>query len=180
MINETLHDDGRRRWEFFGRDPGKDPAVIDTNEYVVSHAGKSMLLDPGGSEVFPPVVAAIGQHIDMDDVEIIFGPHQDPDILSSLPLRTGVCPNAVVYVPAIWTGFIAHFDMTAQIKPIPDEGSRLEFNGSHDITLVPAHYLHSSANFCVYDPTARILFSGDDVSRFLEWFDGLTVGAAVA
>jgi flavorubredoxin len=30
-----------------------------------------------------------------------------------------------------------------------------------ELRLIPAHYLHSSGNFHVYDPRAKILFSGD-------------------
>ena len=39
----------------------------------------------------------------------------------------------------------------------------MEVSLSHDVKLrfIPAHYLHSSGNFNVYDPKARILFSGD-------------------
>lgn len=30
-----------------------------------------------------------------------------------------------------------------------------------DLKIIPAHYLHSSANFHIYDPKAKILMSGD-------------------
>ena len=43
---------------------------------------------------------------------------------------------------------------------IPDEGTDLRL---HTLTLnvIPAHYLHSSGNFHLYDAQARLLFSGD-------------------
>ena len=33
--------------------------------------------------------------------------------------------------------------------------------GNIELQFIPAHYLHSSGNFNVYDPKAKILFSGD-------------------
>jgi Uncharacterized flavoproteins len=33
--------------------------------------------------------------------------------------------------------------------------------GAVELQIIPAHYLHSSANFNLYDPQAKILFSGD-------------------
>ncbi len=33
--------------------------------------------------------------------------------------------------------------------------------GGEKLEIIPAHYLHASANFHVYDPEAKILFSGD-------------------
>lgn len=161
MISEVLFDDGRRRWVFFGRDPGKPGEVIDTNEYLVTDGGKGILLDPGGIEVFPAVVAAVSRAVDLNDIDSLFGSHQDPDIISSLALWVGLVPHVKVHVPAIWTSFIKHFALGADIAGIPDEGATLHLGASRDLTFVPAHYLHSSANFSVYDPTARILFTGD-------------------
>jgi flavorubredoxin len=44
--------------------------------------------------------------------------------------------------------------------PIKDEGGCLSLSGL-DIQFIPAHYMHSSGNFSVYDPKAKILMSGD-------------------
>jgi flavorubredoxin len=157
----VLYDDGVRSWLFLGRDPDRAGAVIDTNEYVVRHNGKALLLDPGGTEVFPAVAAAIARQVRLEDIEVIFGSHQDPDIISSLPLWMGVCGDVRVHVPQIWTGFVRHFSMSAELIGIPDEGGTIRLNGSDDLRLVPSHYVHSSGCFGVYDPRARILFSGD-------------------
>jgi len=45
-------------------------------------------------------------------------------------------------------------------SPIKDEGGTLSLSGL-DIEFIPAHYMHSSGNFSVYDPKAKILMSGD-------------------
>ncbi|HSL56626.1 MAG TPA: MBL fold metallo-hydrolase [Acidimicrobiales bacterium] len=157
----TLFDDGTRQWLFFGRDPERPASVIDTNEYVVRHDGKALLLDPGGTEVFPEVAEAMARQFDLGEIEAIFGSHQDPDILSSLPLWIGLRPDVRVYVPWLWQGFLSHFAIEAQFVAVPDEGGPLPLNGSRDLQMVPAHYVHSSGMFSVYDPRARLLFSAD-------------------
>lgn len=167
MHVETLFDDGTRQWTFFGRDPKRPEQVIDTNEYLVVHAGKGMMLDPGGIEIFPQVVTAVSRRIALDDVEVLFASHQDPDILSSLSLWVKLCPQALTYVPQIWAGFIRHFSRDANFRVVPDGGGTIDLGGSRDLQIVPAHYLHSSGNFSVYDPRARILWTGDIGSALL-------------
>jgi flavorubredoxin len=44
---------------------------------------------------------------------------------------------------------------------VPDEGMRLELEPGFALELVPAHFLHSEGQINVYDPIARVLFSGD-------------------
>jgi flavorubredoxin len=161
MISETLYDDGTRQWVFIGRDPTKPDQVVDTNQYVILHDGRAAVLDPGGTEVFPTVVEAVARVVPVGDIEVLFGSHQDPDIISSLPLWTAIVPGVRVFVPEIWVGFLSHFAGDAELEGIPDRGGPLPLAGSRDLTLVPAHYLHSSGNFSVWDPRARTLFSGD-------------------
>ena len=50
--------------------------------------------------------------------------------------------------------------MIDRLKPIPDEGMVLTLGGAK-LIILPAHFLHSPGNFHVYDPTSRILYSGD-------------------
>jgi len=167
VISETLFDDGTRSWRFFGRDPQRPDRVIDTNEYLVVDGTSGLMLDPGGLEIFPSVITAVSREIGMDHIESLFASHQDPDIMSSLSLWVKLCPDAHVYVPWIWESFMTHFSFEAKFELIPDEGGRLSLGASNDLQFVPAHYLHSSGNFSVYDPTARILFSGDIGSALL-------------
>lgn len=120
-----------------------------------------MLLDPGGMESFPAVVSAVSKEIDIQNIKSIFASHQDPDIASSLALWESICDNLDVYACWIWAGFIPHFGGGKKITTIPDEGMNLPLGESQDLFTVPAHYCHSSGNYSLYDPEAKILFSGD-------------------
>ncbi len=120
-----------------------------------------MLLDPGGVELFSPMLAAIMKYIDIHQLSHLFASHQDPDIISSLGMWDQILPQASLHSPWLWEGFIRHFGMqNITYRPIKDEGGQIQL-GNLTLEFIPAHYLHSSGNFNVYDPKAKILFSGD-------------------
>ncbi|WMS87093.1 MBL fold metallo-hydrolase [Pleionea litopenaei] len=161
MKTHHLYHSGTHRWLFFGRDPDKKNNIIDTNQYLITTPKRAVLLDPGGIELFSQMLTAVLQHIDLPQLTDLFASHQDPDIISSLGLWDQCLENATLHAPWLWEGFIRHFGMNSiKYNPLPDEGGQLDLNG---ITLqfIPAHYLHSSGNFHVYDATAKILMSGD-------------------
>lgn len=157
-----LAEGAEHTWYVLGRDGNKSKSVIDTNEYLIRGKDESMLLDPGGTEIFPDVVSAISRILPIDQIRHFLCSHQDPDIFSSLPLWMGLCPQAKIYLSWVWSGFVAHYghEYVGQFVKVPDAGmsiivARKEFH------LVPAHYLHSSGNFHLYDPELKVLFSGD-------------------
>lgn len=158
----TLFRKGAHRWLVFGQDPAKPDNVIDTNQIVICSGDSAMLLDPGGMEIFPAMMGALTQELPTGHIKHLFISHQDPDVSSSLPLWRKVAPPAMkIYAPWMWTGFISHFDTEAQLTAIPDEGMEVSLTPDVRLRIVPAHYLHSPGNYHVYDPQARILFSGD-------------------
>lgn len=158
---EVIYERGEHQWAVVARDPDRAGYVIDTNEYLITHRGESLLTDPGGMEIFPAVFAALSQEIDLSSLKYLFASHQDPDIISSLALWLDVNPALRCYLSWLWSSFVPHFggDDTTFV-PIPDEGMELSLKGLI-LQAIPAHYLHSSGNFHLYDPTAKLLFSGD-------------------
>lgn len=160
MQATTLYNENHR-WVMFGRDPGKPEKIIDTNQFLITSGDQSILLDPGGIELFAPMLAATLKYVPIDNITHLFASHQDPDIISSLGLWDQVLPNAKLHCPWLWEGFVRHFGMNnIEYAPIRDQGETIRV-GNIDLQLIPAHYLHSSGNFNVYDPVAKILFSGD-------------------
>ena len=171
--------EGAHQWLVFGRDPERPGGIIDTNQYMVIAGERALLMDPGGIEIFAPMLGAILHHAKVDQITDIFASHQDPDIISSLGLWDQALPKARLHAPWLWEGFLRHFGMNhIEYAAIPDEGGRIDL-GPVELQFVPAHYLHSSGNFHVYDPRAKVLMSGDvgaaleadDAPMFVEDFD---------
>jgi flavorubredoxin len=158
----TLFAEGAHRWLVFGQDPNRPKAAVDTNQVAICTEESAMLLDPGGIEVFPAVMSALVHEVDMASMRHLFLSHQDPDVGSALPLWRQVSAHgAAIHVPALWTSYLSHFDAEAKFAPIADPGGEVALSRTVSVRFLPAHYLHSSAAFCVYDPKAKILFSGD-------------------
>ncbi|MBE9609417.1 MBL fold metallo-hydrolase [Chitinilyticum piscinae] len=157
----TFFQEGQTRWTVIARDPEKQQFVIDTNEYLIEKDGRALLADPGGSEIFPAVFTALTSACNPANLDYLFASHQDPDIISSLALWLDYKPSLRCYVSRLWSGFIPHFGGDGQtLLAIPDEGMDIQL-GSGRLFAMPAHFLHSSGNFHLYDPQSRILFCGD-------------------
>ncbi len=161
MQSKKIYSSSSHEWIVFGRDPEKPSNVIDTNQYMVKTQDNALLMDPGGIELFAPMLASVVREVPIEQIKHIFASHQDPDIISSLGLWDKALTDATLYAPQIWEGFLRHFGMEkTKFMGIPDEGSSLTI-GQVSLQFIPAHYLHSSGNFHVYDAQAKILMSGD-------------------
>lgn len=171
--------EGNHEWVVYGRDPEKPEKIIDTNQYMVRTSHNAILLDPGGMELFAPMLASVLREVPVEQITHLFASHQDPDIISSLGLWDEVLPHAKLHSPWLWEGFIRHFGMkNIEFAQIEDKGGSVHLD-QLELQFVPAHYLHSSGNMHVYDPVAKILFSGDigaalepiDAPLFVEDFE---------
>jgi flavorubredoxin len=179
MQSHVLSKNNESTWYMFGRDPNKSEQIIDTNQYMVKTTNSAFLMDPGGIELFSTMFAIVLRHSPADQIQHIFASHQDPDIISSLGLWDQAVPHAKLYAPWLWESFLKHFGMdNMEYVAIADKGMTVNIDGL-SLELVPAHYLHSSGNFHVYDPVHKILMSGDigaaleedDAPLFVEDFD---------
>lgn len=161
MQAREIYSDASCQWLVFGRDADKPERIIDTNQFMVKVGDQAILLDPGGIEIFSPMLAAVVNHTPLENIRHLFASHQDPDIISSLGLWDRTLPGAKLYAPWVWEGFIRHYGCNnIDYVALPDEGQIFRLNG-RDFEFLPAHYLHSSGNFHFYDPKAKILMSGD-------------------
>lgn len=158
---QTIFEEGTHKWTAIVRDPARPDYLIDTNEYLVQHAGQGLLLDPGGSDIFPAVFSALSAEFDPSRIVGIFASHQDPDVISSLSLWLEFNPQMKCHVSWLWSSFIPHFGGIGDtFQTLPDEDGTIALAGLQ-LQAVPAHYLHSSGNLNLYDRQAKILFSGD-------------------
>ncbi|ADC88949.1 beta-lactamase domain protein [Thermocrinis albus DSM 14484] len=139
-------------------------SAVQANQLLIVHKGEGMLLDPGGHKVFSKLLSDISLLIPPNQIKYIFLSHQDPDIVASINgwLMT---TKAVAYISKLWMRFLPHFGLDSQLEdrviPIEDSGTTLTLGGDCQLLVLPAHFLHSPGNFHVYDPCAKMLFSGD-------------------
>lgn len=137
--------------------------MVQANQHVIVHRDQAILLDPGGHKVYASVLAELSAVVPVGNLKYIFLSHQDPDVVASTNGWLMVT-EATAYIPAPWMRFLMHFgvdDMVMdRVLPIPDKGMTLDLAGCR-LLVIPAHFLHSPANFQIYDPVSKILYSGD-------------------
>ena len=161
MESHVISKSANGTWFMFGRDPEKSDDIIDTNQYMLKTSGSALLMEPGGIELFSRMFAMVLRHVPAEQITHVFASHQDPDIISSLGLWDQAIPKAQLYAPWMWEGFLKHFGMQSmEYEAIPDRGMKLQID-KLQLEFIPAHYLHSSGNFNVYDPENKVLMSGD-------------------
>lgn len=162
MSNTILYEDGGHRNVLLG-DFGLGGLAIQANQHIIVHNETAMILDPGGHKVYSKTIAETFSVLRNAQLKYIFLSHQDPDIVAALNgwLMT---TEAVAYVSKLWMRFVPHFGfdhlVADRLKPIEDEGREFDLNGVR-LLFLPAHFLHSPGNFHVYDPIAKILYTGD-------------------
>jgi flavorubredoxin len=139
-------------------------AAVQANQHLILSGHEAMLLDPGGHKVYSKVLAEVFSLLTNEaKLRYIFLSHQDPDIVAATNgwLMT---TDADAWISKLWLRFVPHFGLDRlvenRLKPIPDAGMTLELGGT-ELLIIPAHFLHSPGNFQVYDPVAKILYTGD-------------------
>ncbi|MFO0735164.1 MAG: MBL fold metallo-hydrolase [Labilithrix sp.] len=162
MGHTILYDDGTHR-NVLLEDFTAGGLAVQSNQHVIIHGQSGMILDPGGHKIYSKVLAATMSQLGRAKLETIFLSHQDPDIVAAINgwLMT---TDAKAWVSALWTRFVPHFGLDRLVEdrllPIPDQGL-LHPLGASKVVFLPAHFLHSPGNFQVYDPTSKVLYSGD-------------------
>ncbi len=137
--------------------------MVQANQHIIIHKGKGMLLDPGGHKVYSEALDELSTVLPLGALQYILFSHQDPDIIAAANGWLMVT-NAMGFLPQLWIRFITHFGVDElvmdNITPIPDAGLVINLEGAK-LPLLPAHFMHSAGNFQLYDPIAKILYTGD-------------------
>jgi flavorubredoxin len=162
MPNVILYDDGTHR-NVLLEDFDRGSLAVQANQHVIVHGDAGMILDPGGHKVYSRALAETYSVLGRSKLRYIFLSHQDPDIVAAINgwLMT---TDADAYIAQIWARFVPHFGfdhlLSERLKSIPDEGMVFNLSGAR-LSAIPAHFLHSEGNFQLYDPIAKILYTGD-------------------
>ncbi len=161
MASLVLFDDGKHKNILLEDFTGG--GAVQANQHLIIHGGEGMILDPGGHKVYSRVLGETTSLLAGGTLDYIFLSHQDPDVVAATNgwLMT---TDAAAYCSDLWLRFIPHFGVDAlvahRLHGIPDAGTVLDLKGAK-LYALPAHFLHSCGNFHLYDPHAKILYSGD-------------------
>lgn len=162
MANTVLYDkDGHKNILLEDFNPGG--LAVQANQHIIIHGKEGMILDPGGHKAYSASLSETFSLLNHSKLRYLFFSHQDPDIVAAMNgwLMT---TDADAYISKLWVRFVPHFGLDFllgdRLHPIGDQGMLMDLDGL-DIMILPAHFLHSTGNFHVYDPVSKILYTGD-------------------
>jgi flavorubredoxin len=151
-------------------DAGVAGGDVQSNQFLITNTvGKDyeegLVLDPGGSKLVNHLHLELAKYIPTNRIKKVVLSHQDPDTGAGITQWLMMTSSSTkIYVSSLWVRFVPHFsrnDIKDEVfVAVPDQGLQIGLNGSN-LYMVPAHFIHSPGNFHLYDPIAKILFSGD-------------------
>jgi flavorubredoxin len=159
----AIYEDAEHRFIWLGAGDPAQESGIASNQYLIVDGEEGTLLDPGGFHVFERVLDNTLGYVRPEQIGRLFLSHQDPDICVSLVSWLEVRPDVEVMMSRLWERFIMHLALPVRprMHVLRDEGEVETLPSGAALTYVPAHFLHSSGNFHVYDGRSRCLFTGD-------------------
>lgn len=163
MHNIKLFESSDHLCVFLNESSSTEENGIHTNQYLIKHQDHCVLLDPGGFNVMPQVLAELLRYTPLENLKAIILSHQDPDVLGGIVSWVAMSA-ASIYIPDIWKRFMPHCGFTKEINRfygVPDKGMEYPMTTKCKLQLIPAHFLHSEGNIHIYDPISKILFTGD-------------------
>jgi glyoxylase-like metal-dependent hydrolase (beta-lactamase superfamily II) len=149
-------------------------SVFHANPYLASYVGQpdgrgpkrvfNLLIDPGSSSDFAFVRSKVEQVIGgLDRLSALFINHQDPDVGSSAPMiLQRFAPQAALICSESTWRLVRHFNLGRdRFVNTGKHADGLRLPTGHRIIPVPTAYCHFVGAVGLYDPVARVLFSGD-------------------
>lgn len=137
--------------------------AVQSNQFLIVDHGAGAIIDPGGNLAFNELYVGMARHFAPQRLSYVLASHADPDVIASLD-RWLSSTSAQLVISRVWERFVPHFAKSGKtlerVIAVPDAGGRLPL-GESELWLLPAHFLHAEGNFHFYDPTSRILFTGD-------------------
>ncbi len=125
----------------------------------------NMVMDPGTKLDLSRVIAA-ANHLfgGLQNIDVIFVSHQDPDLTSNLDALLSAAPRALLLASIDAWRLIHMYGLPDnRFKAIEDfrtDTLKIKKTG-HLIKFVPAYYCHFRGAMMVYDFESRVLFTGD-------------------
>ena len=137
---------------------------VPCNQHLIIDHDEAILLDPGGHKLYSKVFKATQKTLGKAKLKYLFLSHQDPDVVAATNGWLMALPEMQAFCSKLWHRFVAHIGpdrlLFDRMQGIEDEGCIVPL-GKSELWVLPAHFLHSSGNFHIYDPKSKILYTGD-------------------
>lgn len=131
--------------------------------YLIINADESILVDPGSMLEFNEVVRKIKSLIDINSIKYIILHHQDPDLAASVPEIEKLInrDDLQIVTHSRMSLLVKHYMIKSSYYEIDKENLILKTQNGKTLEFYTTPYCHSPGAFVTYEPTTKVLFSGD-------------------
>lgn len=150
---------------FVGRREG---VLLERNIYLRLFKGNgkqtNFLIEPGPPSDLDALAVNASKLIGhLKKVNLIFGSHQDPDVIMNAAYVQKLNPQAVLLMGEDTLRLVKFYGLNSEkFTPIEKfKSRRVRLSTGHVIAFVPAPFCHFRGAYMVYDETSRVLFTGD-------------------
>jgi len=130
--------------------------------YFIKNGNESILIDPGSMLEFDAVIKKINSISSMSNIKYIILHHQDPDLAASVPeMEKLINRNDLrIITHSRMVPLVKHYMIKSDYYEIDKHKYKLDSNNIH-LKFITTPYCHSPGAFVSYEPSTKILFSGD-------------------
>ncbi len=130
----------------------------------------TMIMDPGTKMDLEMIVDALKELAGgVENLDIIFLSHQDPDVSANVAALLSLAPKALVISSVDTLRLIKMYGVEEKklkgVEPVSRRIITLKKTG-HKIQFVPAYFCHFRGSMMFFDLESRILYSGDFLAGF--------------
>tara|TARA_R110000787_G_scaffold63679_11_gene143943 strand:+ start:20171 stop:22315 length:2145 start_codon:yes stop_codon:yes gene_type:complete len=175
MLCHVLAEQGERVWLVFRRPAAEENGARFVSHYVVCTGDEAVLIDPGGPADFGPLLAAVSDKIDIQKITTIIASRGASQIAGSLGMWAEVLGHETpIYAADVLLPDLLHIDPDLNIQGVGENGAEVSMIDGAGLHILPAPYLPTASSVSVYDPTARVLYTGDIGTVEGPWADDTT------
>ena len=175
MFCHVLAEQGERVWLVFLRPATEENGARFVSHYVICAGDEAVLIDPGGPADFGPLLAAVSDKIDIQKITTVIVSRGAAQIVGSLGMWAEVLGHETpIYAADMLLPDLLHIDPDLNIQGVGENGAEVSLADGAGLHILPAPYLPTASAVSVYDPTTRILYTGDIGTVEGPWADDAT------
>ncbi|MDK9692676.1 MAG: ATP-binding protein [Sulfurimonas sp.] len=141
--------------------------------YLIKNADESILIDPGSMLEFDETIRKIKTLISMSDIKYIVLHHQDPDLAAAVPEIEKLInrDDLLIVTHSRMSLLVKHYLIKSSYYEIDKCENTLVTSTGLKLDFLTTPYCHSPGAFVSYEPSSKVLFSGDIFGGIEESWD---------
>lgn len=175
MLCHVLAEREDRVWLAFRQPTAAANGARVMTHYVVCSSEEAILIDPGGTADFGPLLDAVSDKISLNKISAIVVTLPAAHTMGSIGLWAEVLGHDTpIYAAEMIAADLLHTDTNLEIVNVSENGGEVPMADGSGLHLIPAPYLPTAASMSLYDPVAQVLYSGDLGTTEGAWADDET------